>query len=137
MPEKPEFALSIRQPWAWAILHAGKGIENRTWCRKFRGRIRVHAGKTIDREGIRKLKEMGIEVPESLPVGGYVGEVTITDCIDKHAVDTGSRWADESYGRYGFVLEEPVAYEHLVPAKGRLGIYRVTDDRDNDGREAG
>ena len=24
-------ALSIRQPWAWAILHAGKDIENRDW----------------------------------------------------------------------------------------------------------
>lgn len=27
----PEFALSIRQPWAWAIVYAGKDIENRTW----------------------------------------------------------------------------------------------------------
>lgn len=24
-------ALSIRQPWAWAILHAGKRVENRVW----------------------------------------------------------------------------------------------------------
>lgn len=24
-------ALSIRQPWTWAILHAGKSIENRDW----------------------------------------------------------------------------------------------------------
>ncbi len=24
-------ALSIRQPWAWAILHAGKDVENRSW----------------------------------------------------------------------------------------------------------
>ena len=27
----PVKALSIRQPWAWAILHAGKDIENRDW----------------------------------------------------------------------------------------------------------
>jgi len=59
-------------------------------------------------------------------------QATQADCIDKHAVDTGSPWADESYGRYGFVLEDPVAYEHLVPAKGKLGIYRVTDDRGED-----
>lgn len=26
-----QVALSIRQPWAWAILHAGKDIENRDW----------------------------------------------------------------------------------------------------------
>ena len=24
-------ALSIRPPWAWAILHAAKDVENRTW----------------------------------------------------------------------------------------------------------
>lgn len=27
----PPLALSIRQPWAWAILCAGKDIENRSW----------------------------------------------------------------------------------------------------------
>lgn len=39
-------ALSIRQPWAWAILHAGKTIENRDWrsC-KYRGPVWIHASK--------------------------------------------------------------------------------------------
>lgn len=32
-------ALSIRQPWAWHILHSGKDIENRDWPTKFRGRV--------------------------------------------------------------------------------------------------
>lgn len=38
-------ALSLRQPWAWAILHAGKRIENRTaWhsC-AHRGEVILHA----------------------------------------------------------------------------------------------
>ena len=37
-------ALSIRQPWAWAILHAGKRIENRDWrsCH-YRGPLLIHA----------------------------------------------------------------------------------------------
>ena len=29
--------LSIRQPWAWAIIHAGKDIENRCWPTSYRG----------------------------------------------------------------------------------------------------
>ena len=39
-------ALSIRQPWAWAILHAGKRIENRDWraCH-YRGPFLIHASK--------------------------------------------------------------------------------------------
>lgn len=31
MLDLPELALSVRQPWAWAIIHAGKDIENRSW----------------------------------------------------------------------------------------------------------
>ena len=38
-------ALSIRQPWAWMILYAGKDIENREWPTRFRGRVLIHASK--------------------------------------------------------------------------------------------
>ena len=40
-------ALSIRQPWAWAILQAGKRVENRNWrgC-SYRGPILIHASKS-------------------------------------------------------------------------------------------
>lgn len=42
-------ALSLVQPWAWAILHAGKRIENRNWpygCAQ-RGPIWLHASKGV------------------------------------------------------------------------------------------
>lgn len=38
-------ALSLRQPWAWAVLHAGKRVENRRWSTRFRGEILIHAAK--------------------------------------------------------------------------------------------
>lgn len=41
-------ALSVRQPWAWLILHAGKDIENRTWRTRYRGPLLIHASKAID-----------------------------------------------------------------------------------------
>ncbi|WP_128146999.1 ASCH domain-containing protein [Paenirhodobacter ferrireducens] len=34
---------SIRQPWAWAVFHAGKGEENRNRSASFRGPVCVHA----------------------------------------------------------------------------------------------
>jgi len=46
-------ALSIQQPWAWAIIHGGKDVENRTWPTKFRGRFLVHASRKFDWEGFR------------------------------------------------------------------------------------
>ena len=41
-------AISIRQPWAWLIVHGYKDVENRTWATKHRGPILIHAGKTLD-----------------------------------------------------------------------------------------
>jgi len=29
--------LSIRQPWAWLIIHGGKDVENRTWWTDYPG----------------------------------------------------------------------------------------------------
>ncbi len=40
-------ALSLRQPWAWAILHAGKRIENRDWGTAYRGPLLLHASKSV------------------------------------------------------------------------------------------
>ena len=42
-------ALSIRQPWAWLIVHGRKDIENRSWRTKFRGRFLVHAAQGMTR----------------------------------------------------------------------------------------
>jgi hypothetical protein len=37
-------ALTVRQPWAWAIAHGGKLIENRTDCKSYTGELLIHAG---------------------------------------------------------------------------------------------
>ncbi|MBL8866467.1 MAG: ASCH domain-containing protein, partial [Planctomycetia bacterium] len=39
-------ALSIHQPWAHAILHFGKSVENRTWSTSYRGPLLIHAAKS-------------------------------------------------------------------------------------------
>jgi len=41
-------AISVRQPWAYAILHLGKRVENRDWrgC-SYRGPVLIHAAKTL------------------------------------------------------------------------------------------
>jgi hypothetical protein len=45
----PPLCLSVRQPWAWAILN-GKDIENRDWSTTRRGRFLLHASKTCTRD---------------------------------------------------------------------------------------
>ena len=37
--------LTIRQPWAWAIVHGGKDVENRSRSLgPYRGLVAIHAG---------------------------------------------------------------------------------------------
>lgn len=42
-PDLPFKVQSIRQPWAWAVLHAGKGEGNCNRSASFRGPVGVHA----------------------------------------------------------------------------------------------
>ena len=41
-------ALTVRQPWVWAIAEQGKTIENRTWQTAYRGLLAIHAGARFD-----------------------------------------------------------------------------------------
>ena len=69
-------ALSLRQPWAWAILHAGKTIENRTaWkgC-AYRGPVWIHAAKGCTRKEYAEaetwMSDRGLPRPDG-PFGGF------------------------------------------------------------------
>ena len=120
-------ALSIRQPWAWLIVHGFKDIENRDWPTNFRGRLLVHAGQTMARryydETCEELLRMGLlpaNMPayEDLPRGGFAGWTHVTDCRQHHP----SPWKQD--GSHGFVLRDssPIPF---VPWKGRLGFFNV------------
>jgi len=111
--------LSIRQPWANAIMFLGKDIENRTWPTHFRGDCLIHAGRLIDRDGdyfIRKLTGRG---SGEVRTGGIIGIVEIVDCV----TDSPSRWF---FGEYGFVLRNPRPLP-FIPYKGSLGFFDVPD----------
>ena len=116
-------ALSIRQPWAWTIIHAGKDIENRTWKTNYRGQILIHAPQKIDHDGYYFLTyEMGIKVSDIVfsQRGGIVGVVDLTDCVTHH----DSKWF---FGEYGFVLSNPKELPFKA-MKGKLGLFEVEYD---------
>jgi ASCH domain len=79
-------ALSVRQPWAWAIISALKDIENRGWPIHYRGDILIHAAKICTKTEYLIAKEfchnMGVSIPElkMLRRGQVIGIVTIVDC---------------------------------------------------------
>jgi hypothetical protein len=121
-------AISIRQPWAWAILHAGKDIENRDWPTRFRGTVAIHAAKGMERYEYNEFCELqanifaagfgsDVIVPafDSLPRGSIVGVVDIVDCVTR----SGSPWF---FGEYGFVLANSRALVEPVPCRGALSF---------------
>jgi hypothetical protein len=48
----PLLALSLRQPWLWAVLKAGKRIENRKWATSYKGPLLLHASKGCTEEEV-------------------------------------------------------------------------------------
>lgn len=44
-------ALSVRQPWAWAIAYAGKTVENRSQRFSYEGPVAIHASLALDEPG--------------------------------------------------------------------------------------
>jgi hypothetical protein len=82
-------ALSIRQPWAWAILNAGKRIENREWrggC-KYRGPVLIHAslwgGPSIDRLSVAAQDEAYFMINMAKRAGHtFDGPVTLRDLYE-------------------------------------------------------
>lgn len=116
-------ALSIRQPWAWLIIHGGKDIENRTWATKHRGRILVHASQGMSRPEYDAAKIVAdtnsAYLPdfENLKRGGNIGSVEVVDCVDQ----SSSLWF---FGPYGFVLRDPQPLP-FTSMKGRLGLFEV------------
>ena len=113
--------LSVRQPYAWAIIHRGKDVENRTWHSDFRGMVLIHAGLHWHAVGPGELsRRMGMAVPAELPLGGIVGMVEIVDCIQAHP----SPWFE---GPWGFVLKNPRPLP-FTPCHGYLEFYDAPPD---------
>lgn len=122
-------ALSIRQPWAWAIIYGNKNIENRSWTTHWRGEILIHAAKNCTKKEYRQAasfcKSMGLQVPELelLPRGQIIGVVTISDCVYSK---TASGWGMPE--QYHWHLKNPQAIAP-VSCLGQPGLFDVVSDK--------
>jgi hypothetical protein len=134
-------ALSIRQPWAWAVLHAGKDVENRDWqprnpCLRFRGEFLIHASLGMTRAEYENCLAFmhdvsdthpfptGLTLPrfEELRRGGIVGKARVVDIVDQHS----SPWF---FGPKGLVLADVQALP-FTPLKGALGFFNVPEAKE-------
>jgi hypothetical protein len=133
-------ALSIRQPWAWAIMECGKRVENRTWRTKYRGPILLHASKGFTKHEWRQFYNDAFDpsisickpimdarlrhdviIPDrwAFTTGAIIGVAELVDVV----TESDSPWF---FGPYGFVLDNVQPIEP-VPMLGMLGLFNVPD----------
>lgn len=123
----PVDALSVRQPWAWAIVAGHKPVENRSrgalTGADFKPRpVAIHASQGMTRaeydEAAEFMASVGVQCPPAaaLPRGAIVGAATLTAVVDAH----DSPWF---FGPRGLVLADAYAITP-IPAAGALGFFR-------------
>jgi hypothetical protein len=121
-----EYYLSVRQPYAWAIVAGIKDVENRSWATKIRGRIFIHAGKNNERvdDGLDDLRRKGVrKLPkeQDMTFGAIIGSVEIVDCVEKHS----SKWYLR--GKMGLLLAKPRKLKNHIPLKANAKMQRVPE----------
>lgn len=127
-------ALTIRQPWIWAVIHGGKDVENRSRATSHRGRLYIHAGKGYAPEALKwpafRTLDLDFDVTgetdRGIDVRGRViGTVDVIDC--HHADDCSeapcSEWAMPGFFHWQLANARPLACP--FPAKGMLGIWNL------------
>ena len=110
-------ALTVKQPWAWAILYAGKDIENRGWRTRYRGPLVIHSGARLHEA--RKMPRGARAVPDDFVFSAMLGVVELVDVVER----SRSKWFE---GPFGWVLRNPRPFSRPIPCPGRLGLWQPT-----------
>ena len=132
-------ALSIKQPWLYAIMHLGKQIENRDWRPPdwiIGERIALHASARPDTlTAIASCQKIaGVMLPKNIPMGRVLATAVIVGFvgIDGSGVTNEERRSEVLndkwfFGDYGWMLDDVRILETPVPYKGALGLWRCPD----------
>lgn len=124
-------ALSVRQPWAHAIIFLGKDVENRTpgalKHMSFLGveRIAIHAAKGMTQDEYESAamlmrRDLGVPCPPAIELarGGIIGTARVAGIVK----DSKSPWF---VGPRAIVLADPEPCD-FVPVVGQLGLFDWT-----------
>jgi hypothetical protein len=150
----PIKAITIKQPWTWAVAHGGKDVENRTWATSYTGLLAIHAGAAWAEEGAcdrqviaaaqASRDENGcydppLHIEFEVGAGGirrlrptdprYVRSAIIAVAeVEDMGVCEGycSLWAIPGQHHWRLTNVRPLAQP--VPCKGRLGLWNLPDN---------
>jgi hypothetical protein len=121
----PIRGLTLIRPWGWAIAHAGKDVENRTWeppRGAVGGWLAIHSGEKYDQESADWMRDEleldDVPVKRADPAGVIVAVAQLAEVVTESASEW---WA----GPFGWRLENVTALPSPVPCKGALGLWKL------------
>lgn len=111
--------LSVQNPWAWAIVHGPKRIENRSWATIYKGPLLIHASKSRARLG-----DYGEGEPDAdaMVYGAIIGRVTLVLCCELENLPIKYRDDRFAKGLWCWVLADPVPLAPFV-TRGKVGLF--------------
>jgi hypothetical protein len=138
-------AISLWQPWCFAITHLGKDVENRVWQTLHRGPLLLHAAKrrptrvecvsfceqvesVIGRDDLipQLARAVGdnfrgsiYDALRALPRGGIVGRVEIVGCD----LASSSPWAFEGQYHWHLARARELPFQAVT---GQRGFFEVS-----------
>ena len=126
-------ALTVRQPWAWAIIHGGKDVENRSRSLgPYRGLVAIHAGRQwAGDEALAEVERMvGFDAaPGGFILGNVIGVVDLVQVHMPRSIMCApcSPWAEPD-AAWHLLLRNPRPLAHPIPWRGAQGLWTVPAD---------
>jgi len=137
--------LSVRQPWAWLIVHGFKPVENRNW-RPYAGfetnpasrRILIHAAKTFDSDGYDWLRSEMRCLHRVIPREETFRRQAIAGSVTIEEISPGKHWKEWKGGenqpwvdkdaKYHWFLGKPIAFKQELRMRGQQSIFWIPKD---------
>lgn len=111
--------LTVKQPWAWGLIHGPKRIENRSWVTDYRGPLLIHAGSSRTALGDEEGLFPDLPPYDRLVYGAVIGVVDLVDCVPVERV-TDDPFAE---GPWCWVTANPRPLPRAFPCRGMLGLW--------------
>jgi hypothetical protein len=126
-------AISVRQPWAWAIARGHKPVLNRAADTGYRGPVAIYASFRVDLESfeddvIRRTARAAWDPADPVAaIGGIVAVVSLAG-VCAAAVSAGAcgcgEWAGP--GAYHWQFADPRPLQWAVLAVGQPGLWELS-----------
>jgi len=126
--------LTLRQPWATLVAEGIKKYEFRSWKTNYRGKILIHAGIGIDKEDMKKYKNMNLKFP-SIRI---IAIVEIEDCLEldeklnkKIIAEKNVAYGNKIRTGYAWKLKNVKKINYGKDVNGQLGLWNIDLDEKN------